>query len=226
MLDEEQQHKRIYGTDNTIGLFVSLYLIVLAFFLVLTSMSQQVLDRAADVAENMYQTFGDKGERGEEDFEAFGSEFDPPDDDILKSIAEAFETEFDLIGLFGDADGRFFAIDLPETYLFEPGAGTLRSQPGLFLRSLANLTSTVGADRRLEISLLQNTIDDDGTAVANRRASLAFRRGSALATSLHGVGGNAGKITVGLAPMASGMVRFIFRSTASHDTSIRLGIEG
>ena len=211
MIDEEQQLKRIYGTDNTIGLFVSLYLIILAFFLMLTALSQQVIDRAFDVSEAMQKTFGGSQDKVRERFDKFGSRVDPTDEPILQGVNQWARDEFDTIGRFDTNNGNEYRVELPLGVFFQLGSATLNPEMDDSIERLMDSVTIAKQDKLLEVTLYQGmfAIGDEPAAV--RQRALAYRRASALVAGLRSNGFRKRQVQVGEASIGSDQIRLQFR---------------
>ena len=126
MYFEEQTNRKIFGSDSTLGLFVALYLILLAFFIILTSISQQSVDKATAALDSVNTVFNKAS--GDIQPDSYLSELALASaDPVLVAIQSSFVSEFDIPGEFDVSDGYIYQVQLPVTYLYEPGSYLVRS---------------------------------------------------------------------------------------------------
>lgn len=126
MYIEEQVNRKVFGSDSTLGLFVALYLILLAFFIILTSVSQQSVDKASAAMDSVNTVFNES--RGDIEPDSYQSDLALASaDPVLVAIQSSFVSEFDIPGEFDVSDGYIYQVQLPVTYLYEPGSYLVRS---------------------------------------------------------------------------------------------------
>ncbi|WP_262694996.1 hypothetical protein [Kordiimonas aquimaris] len=126
MYIEEQTNRKVFGSDSTLGLFVALYLILLAFFIILTSVSQQSVDKASAAMDSVNTVFNES--RGDIEPDSYLSDLALASaDPVLVAIQSSFVSEFDIPGEFDVSDGYIYQVQLPVTYLYEPGSYLVRA---------------------------------------------------------------------------------------------------
>lgn len=126
MYVEEQTNRKVFGSDSTLGLFVALYLILLAFFIILTSVSQQSVDKVSAAMDSVNTVFNES--RGDVEPDSYLSDLALASaDPVLVAIQSSFVAEFDIPGKFDVSDGYIYQVQLPVTYLYEPGSYLVRS---------------------------------------------------------------------------------------------------
>jgi len=152
MYIEEQHARKVFGSDSTMGLFVALYLILLAFFIVLTSISQQSTARASAAMESVNAAFTDAGvaDNGFSQTDLRSAASDP----ILIKIERAFSTAFDIKGQYAVSSGYIYQVQLPATYLFEAGSFRVRTSVHPVLNELLAVLKNAPNGRKQEMALL------------------------------------------------------------------------
>lgn len=122
---EEQSNRKVFGSDGTLGLFVALYLILLAFFIILTSISQHSEDKASAAIDSVNTVF--KIAEGQKKPDSYESKLLlASTDPVLVAIQSSFVSEFDIVGEFDVSDGYIYQVQLPVSYLYEPGSYLVR----------------------------------------------------------------------------------------------------
>ena len=223
MLDEEQISHRIYGTDNTIGLFVSLYLIFLSFFIVLTAMSSRAVDRTLSATESVKAAFAGDGEKKEG--KGFSDEpVEPTEDPTLQRIEKVFQATFSLDGRYGKRDGNIFFVDVPEEFLFEPGAALMKDAPAKVIQQLVEAARERRSERRSDVVILQDTPSMKSGAAADRQRRLSYRRAGGLSRLFVNAGIEEGSYSTGFAPIGRGIIRFQFRTLMRSNPALPLGL--
>ncbi|MFC4349692.1 hypothetical protein ACFO5Q_17710 [Kordiimonas lipolytica] len=222
MFSEEKESKRIFGADNTMGLFVALYLILLAFFIILTALSTHTAARGSLAMESVNKTFTRAGQSQTEDIDPRASTA-AAEDPVLKAIQQRFFSELDIPGRFSEAGGRAFEIQFPESYLFEPGAINMRRDMSPFMDQIIAALADVSSGGRQEVAFLFGT---GGGAVAReltRTQEIAVRRAGSLARYLQTSGLERDVFTTGFVGIPEGEILAIFSRTFDRNERSKLG---
>lgn len=179
MYIEEQQTRKVFGSDSTMGMFVALYLILLAFFIVLTSISQQSAARATAAMESVNAVFNEAGvaDNGfnEDDLRSAAA------DSVLIEIEQAFSAAFNVTGQYAVSGGHIYQVQLPVTYLFEPGSFRVRPDVHPVLDELLEILKNAPNGQKQEMALL---FGSGGPAVdreLTRSQEIAVRRSGSFA---------------------------------------------
>lgn len=166
---------RLLSGDGTMGLFVSLYLILLAFFIVLQVASDPSLRRSEEVVSSVKETFqfekteGDTAESVAEDGGATGEAAV-----AFAAINGLFRDVFELEGRYIASGGGILAFELPVADLFVDGALALRPDRRKWLADLVDVVKQDITGRRFEITVLFGESGDrtiTGDQLSIRRAS-------------------------------------------------------
>lgn len=211
MYIEEQQTRKVFGSDSTMGLFVALYLILLAFFIVLTSISQQSTARATAAMESVNAVFKQAGvvddDFNRDDLRSAAS------DPVLIEIERAFSTAFNITGQYAVSGGHIYQVQLPATYLFETGSFRVRQDVHHVLDELLKLLKNAPNGQKQEMALLFGsggpTIDRELT----RSQEIAVRRAGSFARYMQER--EFSNVSSGFSALEEGQIILVFRNAAN-----------
>ncbi len=210
MYIEEHQTRKVFGSDSTMGLFVALYLILLAFFIVLTSVSQQSAIRASAAMESVNTAFKEQGDiRDGVSEEVLKSAASDP---VLIAIEQAFSSEFDIKGQFAVLGGNVYQVEIPVEYLFEAGSFRVRASIHPLLDQLLELLARAPAGQKQEMALMfgrgEGTVDREMT----RSQEIAIRRAGSFARYMQAQGFN--NFSSGFSEIPTDKIMLVFRNAA------------
>lgn len=224
MFIENNQSRKIFGSDNTLGLFVALYLILLAFFIVLTSASQHAASRAAAAMESVNTTFQPEAPNAHDDIDPRAVEA-ASNDPVLQSFQRAFFAEFNLEGRFANRGGNTFEVQFPEEYLFSAGSFRVRADMHPFLDQLVGGLGQSSTGWKQELAIMFGVGSGPVAAEMTRSQEVAVRRAGSLARYLTESGVDDGRFTTGFVAIPEGEILAVFRSIPPHGTTSPLGRE-
>ncbi|WP_138380194.1 OmpA family protein [Luteithermobacter gelatinilyticus] len=146
------------ASDQTTGIFVSLYLIVLAFFMVMNSISNQEENRVAAATESVTRAFKNPFEP-EADFVDVTSdpEAQTPNDEFYAQIQGVFASLVGFEGKFPTQGGHIIVVKFEANDLFERGTAQFRLDQQNFLNQLAAFLKGGRTAERREIDFLVYT---------------------------------------------------------------------
>lgn len=207
---EQQQTRKVFGSDSTMGLFVALYLILLAFFIVLTSVSRQSAMRASDAMQSVNTVFREVDDaRNGSDTEAVQTAASDP---VLIDIQRAFTSAFDVQGQFAVAGGNVYQVQMPAAYLFEPGSFRVRTAVHPALDELLDVLVTAPNGQRQELALMfgrgAGAVDRELT----RTQEIAIRRAGSFARYMEA--GGFDNFSAGFADIEPDQILLIFRNAS------------
>lgn len=188
--------------DNSTVIFLSLFLLVLAFFILLTATSEVNERSSQDIIQAVKGTFG--GDRST-NLPTTRERLDAEADAVAQLVAEELQALFDrdLPGARTIRAGeRVLLVRFPEFELFSRERPTVRRNRLPLIREVARVIAATptGIDHRLELSLA------DPVAFAGRgaaeRATAVARLGH-LAAAFVAEGASAEEMSVGLRPAAA-----------------------
>lgn len=143
------------GSNDTTGLFVSLYLIVLAFFVVMNSISNQDQNKVNAATESVTRAFKNPYEP-EADFVDVSANDDAvtPNDEFYEQISGVFASLVGFEGRFPTKGGNILKITVNPADLFEDGTSIFRSDQQNFLDQLAQFLSDDDPQQKREINIV------------------------------------------------------------------------
>lgn len=190
------------------GLFVSLYLILLAFFIVLEVQSEMVIARSEDALDSVQQTFKPSRDLGV----AIPSVADAGDtavrnDQYLSAVSDLFRDELALEGRYADTSGGLLVFTMPTNSLFSDGSVDLRAERASLVAKIGALTAETLSGERREISIFFSR----GQGAPSGSDRLLSNRMSELRALLLAEGMDAVQFIGGFEPADAGTITVIFR---------------
>ncbi|UTW54174.1 hypothetical protein [Kordiimonas sp. SCSIO 12610] len=211
------------GGDTTMSLFVSLYLILLAFFIILNSISNQATAKSSAALESVNNTFSNQNPSPASDVDLQSDEIvSAPLDDLLTKIQGRFYAEFEIQGRFSNEGGRALQIQFPVRYLFERGALELGSARQGFLQEIVNDLNNVNAGGSLDVAFMFGTGSTLASKDLTRSQEIAVRRAGALARYLRTQGIRAGQFSTGFTAIDDDQIIAVFREAKAYRNTLKL----
>lgn len=212
---ENQQTRKVFGSDSTMGLFVALYLILLAFFIVLTSVSQQSAMRASDAMESVNNVFKEDGDarNGADPIAVQSAASDP----VLIDIERAFTSAFDIQGQFAVAGGNIYQVQMPAAYLFDPGSFRVRTAVHPTLDELLDVLISAPNGQRQELALMFGRGDGTVDRELTRTQEIAIRRAGSFARYMEA--GGFENFSAGFSDIAADQIMLVFRNASFRSDS-------
>ncbi|WP_308910037.1 hypothetical protein [Pseudokordiimonas caeni] len=221
MLHDDHHIRRQPPIDGTMGLFVSLYLILLAFFIVLNAVSNHAPAKAVETMDSVSGTFS-----------AASSPVAPPGldpaeqtaptDDLLTSIKGEFFAEMAIEGRFTGAGGRILELDIPVSALFSGVDTEVRSDRKAFLGRILGMLKGASARQRQQVLFLFGNGEAAVTPKLTRGQEIAIRRSGSLARFLRDAGLEGGTYGAGFAAHAEDRILVVFRPTLASGADVDL----
>jgi len=207
----EQQTRKVFGSDSTMGLFVALYLILLAFFIVLTTISQQSTARATAAMESVNAVFNEAGiaENGFSEDDLRSATSDP----VLIEIERAFSTAFSVTGQYAVSGGHIYQVQLPATYLFEAGSFRVRPDIHPVLDELLDVLKGAPSGHKQEMALLFGSGGPTVDRELTRSQEIAVRRAGSFARYMQARDFN--NVSSGFSSLEEGQIILVFRNAAN-----------
>ena len=213
MYIEEQQTRKVFGSDSTMGLFVALYLILLAFFIILTSVSRQSALRASDAMQSVNSTFKetDPVRNGDSATAVQSAASDP----VLIEIERAFTSAFDVRGQFAVAGGNIYQVRMPVDYLFEAGSFRVRPSVHPALDELLGVLDNTPSGHKQELALLFGRGDGTVDREVTRTQQIAIRRAGSFGRYMEQ--GGFRNFSAGFADIGTEEIMLVFRNAAHRE---------
>ena len=142
-------------SDDTTGLFVSLYLIVLAFFVVMNSISNQDQNKVSAATESVTRAFKNPFEP-EADFVDVSADQDAvtPNDEFYDQILGVFASLVGFDGKFPTKGGSIVKVKFKLSDLFEPESSVFQKNQQAFLQQLAGFLRGGRESEKREIDIV------------------------------------------------------------------------
>lgn len=213
--------------DNTTYLFLSLYLLLLAFFIVLNTISETRDERVAEAVHSVKETFQNYSPPSREFLESAAN----PDsmiaaDIYFEDVRNVFSAHLKNAKYQLKTDGTLLRTIVPADELFESESERMTPATGTLMDAIANGlgTSRFGTRREIEIVIGSG---DSLPDVGSLGRGMELRRASAFARALRarGVAGNS--ISAGLRAGDSNLVQITFyvRKLGAADVTFQNGTE-
>lgn len=203
--------RRLPTKDPTLIQVLSLYLLLLAFFVLLFNASQYDRGRASAVKESLSSTFRTHGDPAENvDARSSDQGERPGAELVLDSFADLIRTELKVAKIENLKQGRLLRVSLGADDLFVPGNAGLRDDRGELLSKLAKLLgkSPPGLRHKVEAYLVGGWIPPDRMTQA---VPLPIARAATLAEALIARGALRGTVSGGVRHGADNQVALIYR---------------
>jgi flagellar motor protein MotB len=185
------------GDDRNVGLFLAFYLLLLAFFIVLYSISQPEEVRTDAAINSLTATF--QAERLSSDeapqYTSSSGPFDPVEN-FHNQVRGLFARDLRVARFEILQFGNTLRVSVPSEALFVPGRAQLREQRTALMEALADALSRESSEGLFEVELIVGAGAKLPTAGA--APSLTMRRAAALARDLRARGVPARALSAGL----------------------------
>lgn len=214
---DESRHKKIFGNEGTMGLFVALYLILLAFFILLNAVSEQAANRAAAAMESVNSTFNESDAPSQKPTADPNAEDIATNDSVLSSVGRTFLSEMELSGRYAAHGGNTFEVTFPVDYLFEPGSFRVRRSMTPFLDQLITAVRSAPGGKSQQVAFLFGTGSSEVSRVITRGQEMAVRRAGALARYVTSNGLESAEFTVGFTAVSESEVLAVFWSAPDQE---------
>lgn len=203
------------------GLFVALYLILLAFFILLNAVSEQAANRAAAAMESVNSTFRESKAQNLKPTADPNAQEIAANDAVLSNVERTFLAEMELSGRYAAHGGNTFEVTFPVDYLFEPGSFRVRRSMSPFLDQLIEAVRSAPADKAQQVAFLFGTGSSEVSRMMTRKQEMAVRRAGALARYVTANGLLETEFSVGFTSVSENEVLAVFWSAPDRAPSGR-----
>jgi hypothetical protein len=201
-------HAPVRG-DRNAGLLLSLYLLLLAFFIVLYSISHREKVRSVAAIDSLTATFQVEGSTVL-DVHQRSSVTVPFDslENIKRELRRVFDHEVPIANVHTFYRGEVMHVTVPTAALFLPGSGELRLEPPTFVDGLASALQRRNGGIPLEVRFVVGSgrafpLEGSGPSLSTRRAAALAR--AARTQGLSGI-----SIAAGITAGYGGIVQVLF----------------
>ncbi len=201
--------------DTTLGILVSLYLILLGFFAVLISVSEDRVDKAGAVLDSVNQSFKAAERPGIEmvDLLAGGGE-GAAERALISELHQLFSNAVTFTGSFPPRGATSLKILLPKAEIFEADERLSARAQDQF-EALGPLMAAFDNKRRVEIAVSLGVGERFPSPQLSGGRSNALRQAGALSQSLEKIQGLRSNFGVGYAVLEPEFVQLHFRILAA-----------
>ncbi len=211
--------KKALGGNSVMGLFVSLYLILLAFFIVLEVQSETVIAKSEEAIDSVQQTFKPSRTLGEAELSTENAGETAARSHIyLSAVADLFRDELAIEGRFADTSGGLLVFTVPMQTLFLEGSVRLRSDRTEFLSSIGALSALPSPGEHREVSVFFSR----GQTEQSGADRLLANRVSEIRSHLVDAGMSPEQFVAGFEPSDVGTVTVVFRLLSGSQPSSAL----
>lgn len=214
-MDEENPQKRsVTINDPSVALFLGLYLILLAFFILLSTISSLSASKSEAAVGSINSAFRSDSRiealTGDSILVARGA--GQLDRNLLGAVRASFSSAFPNEEINETVIGGAVRFVISADRIFQPGSPALQEEAGdLFERLAASLESSVLGFRN-EVEVVLRT-GEDLRSGENPEGRLLIERAGALAREMLAKGVFARSVQTGLRAGTSGTIAFFFRQT-------------
>jgi len=225
-MDTDEQGRAVgAGRPNTVVL-LSLYLLLLAFFILLNSISHQATDRADLAMGSVAATFNaDIAGKKEPNTNGTEAGFRKASDRLLNDVRKIFEQSIPVARILPKRADGTMQVSVPTTALFRPGDSNPRPRVMALFDELAEGVSRDVPGWRFEIDVMLGSgpVLPQGTDLAR---VLEIRRAGGIAQAFRRLGVDAAAIRTGVAPSDPGRTEIAFHVREIKSARLSLEREG
>jgi hypothetical protein len=208
------------GPNITASLFLSLILLVLAFFIVMVSISSFDAERSATVIGSVAGAFSPDVAKSADPVSLGAQRGDVVDgEDFEQSLKRLFATELAIAEFRSVVPGRVLEIEMASEVLFHREQARLRLTRSRLLDRLVATVTMRPVGQRVDVQSLMCTRPSADGDLPTSPSALAVRRAGALGEALIGRGLPRSRLAVGAWPADRDCVVLVFTLAAAQDSS-------
>lgn len=205
----------------TLSLFVSIYMLLLGFFVVLNSISNQKVAKAGAVMDSVNSVFDKK-------FAPRASVVDflkepeaiAPNDEFVEEAVGLLASVFAMAGGYSTEGGDTLRVELPLEALFEAGSMVPRQNLVPFVRDMRAMVLRERDGERREIEFIFGTGLDALSSRASQQQLVAMRRAGNLVNFLVAKGYPKASVSVGVTARYQNTVIVNFRTRQEIEAAV------
>ncbi|RMF12625.1 MAG: hypothetical protein D6763_00335, partial [Alphaproteobacteria bacterium] len=143
------------GANSTVQVFVSLYLILIAFFMVMNSISNQETVRAAAAMDSVHTAFRKIHLPKVDVIDLLARrQLDTHSREFYEEIEGVLAGLVDFPGKYPSPGGNIFRVEMPASTLFQGTSVHVRPDQTLFMNALADLLKREAPNEQREVEIL------------------------------------------------------------------------
>lgn len=208
-MDEFQASTEAGAESDSSPLFVSLFIVLLAFFILLNSVSNIDDKKRRNAMNSILATF-DLPRTMDDELSHPSESLDMIAQPLLAALREATASIITIDEMLPELDGNTIRIELDTDELFEMDESIIRADRGFFLQKVFQglAIPLPGTSVSSEITVGVRNLSNTGTPLAVRRVGV-------LARLFSGNGISTDNMTIGLSPQYPAKTAFVFYLTPS-----------
>ncbi|MEX2453928.1 MAG: hypothetical protein WD470_04450 [Rhodospirillaceae bacterium] len=203
--------RRLQTRDPTLVQVLSLFLLLLAFFVVLFNASHYDKGRADAVGESLTSTFQSAGRPTQNPSRNTSQSGETPGDElVLRKLGDLIGTELRIAEVKIVRAGRLLQVRAATDDFFLPGSSEMRAERGAIVSELSRLAGDPVDGRRHKVELFVGSewVTPD---VLRETVPLPIARAAGFAEQLIARGALPGTVMAGTRPEDEGTVTLLFR---------------
>lgn len=209
----EALRRRSAGDGGIQSLALALFLVILAFFIMLVSISSFEDRKVSSALESLQQKFRAAGNADPSAIEATPqAEARALQTAFLERLAALLNSELQNARVNADEAGNVLYVAFPVTQFFPPGGAVLRGERTALFEGIAQAIEERPAGSRIAVEVFLDRPSADATD-----ARLVVAQASAIGADLVARGVARDSVSVGLRPGAVGIIEFVFRLQAAEE---------
>lgn len=195
-------------------LFLSLFLLLLAFFILLNALSTIETGRSDQVLESVQRAFPSSLRAAVGDSLLEGEPGQVIGESLRAQIGEVFAQTLPVARITVEPNGNPIYADAPVAQIYAPAIGGLTPAGAAFARRISPLLETPPPGSVLELDVLFQSAPGTSPAEREDRARTAAN----VIEGMIGFGIDPAVLSIGLTPGVSDTVRFVFRTRPATET--------
>lgn len=196
------------GPDTTASLFLSLILLVLAFFIVMVSISRVDAERSTGVIESFAGTFASGVPRAASQGAQRGNVVDG--EDLEQSLKRLFATELAIAEFRSVVPGRILEIEMAGEVLFHRDEARIRLARSRLLDRLVATVTMRPLGQRVDVQGLVSTGTPKGSDMPTSPSALSVKRAGAVGEALIRRGLPRSRLAVGFSAGQNDRIVLVF----------------
>ncbi|MFQ5784688.1 MAG: hypothetical protein ACE5H8_07670 [Alphaproteobacteria bacterium] len=207
--------------DTTTAIFLALYLIVLAFFILLNAISEREAGRAKAALGSLGATFAEPAlvPTGPLDYAAGAGAYSALTESA-NTIRHLFQSAFPMVEVSPYQPFRQMQVMVPVNAVFVPDGALIHAEVAGFLDQLAAVLARATPGQVFELEVLVPLAAAETMASTPARAN-AVHRAAAVARALTDRGVASAQLVAGIAQNDTGQMRFVFQTRLAGERVVR-----
>ncbi|HPF46260.1 MAG: flagellar motor protein MotB [Alphaproteobacteria bacterium] len=196
---------------DTTSLFVSLYLIILAFFMVLNSISNQSQTKIKSATESVSRAFDNPFEQNADFVDVTEEDATdlPPNDEFYEQLQGVFASLIGFEGKFPTQGGNTIKVEFKQSDIYDAESSEFRKDQDAFFFQLSRFLNSegIGSIREIEYIIYTGNKFPEGPEYWK---DISILRSGAIVSKLTEMGVRENQISIGVAPGEQDLLKISF----------------